>query len=63
MFNAEYEKMFQLVKHKDREVAEVRKQAELEQAAIKAQRDAAEHEAQLLKQKLKEQAANFQQEI
>jgi DhnA family fructose-bisphosphate aldolase class Ia len=63
MFNSEYDKLFQLVRHKDKEVAEVRKQAELEQATAKAQRNAAEQETQLLKQKLKEQATNFQQEV
>jgi len=42
MFNAEYDKLFQLLKHKDVEVAELRKQTELELAASKAQRDNAE---------------------
>lgn len=63
MFNSEYDKLFQLIRHKDKEVAEVRKQAELEQSSAKAQKEAAEQESQLLKQKLKEQATNFQQEI
>ncbi len=63
MFNSEYDKLFQLVRHKDREVAEVRKQAEMEQATAKAQREAAEQESHLLKQRLKDQAINFQQEV
>lgn len=63
MFNSEYDKIFQLVRHKDKEVAEVRRQAELEQAAARAQKEAAEQEVELLKRKLKEQASNFQQEI
>jgi hypothetical protein len=63
MFNSEYDKLFQLVRHKDREVAEVRKQAEMEQATAKAQREAAEQESQLLRQKLKQQAVSFQQEV
>jgi hypothetical protein len=41
MFNSEYDKIFQLVRHKHAEVAEVRRQAELEHAAAKAQREAA----------------------
>lgn len=63
MFNAEYANIFQLVRHKDAEVLELRKQMELEQASSKAQREVAEQECQLLKQKIKEQSATFQQEI
>jgi hypothetical protein len=51
------------VRLKDAEVAELRKQAELEQASSKAQREGAEQECQLMKQKIKDQAIAFQQEI
>lgn len=42
MFNSEYSNIFQLVRHKDAEMTELKKQMELEQVANRAQKEAAE---------------------
>ena len=63
MWNSQQSKIFELVRDKDQEVVELKRQLELEQHLIKAQKEATERQAQLLKQRLKDQADNFQKEI